>query len=459
MSLLFSDINFYKKALLIALPIMIQNAVTSFVGLLDNLMVGQTGTMPMSGVSIANQIINIYTITTFGAMAAVGIFMAQYSGKKDRKGILYCFKLKFFIACLIGLAAIIILYFFNRPLVSLFLMSKENDPSAIAATLNYGTTYLQIMVPGIVLFAFSQVFSTSLRECGNTVVGMISSVTVLLVNCFLNWCLIFGKLGFPVLGSNGAAYATVISRVIEFLILAGATYFHRRLSFLYEFVQVGKTPAELLEQVFLKGSPLLVNEVMYSVGQAALAQRFATRGLEVVAAYNIYITVSEVFFIANYALGVAASIMTGQALGKGEDEEARKTAVRMMFANVIVCSLFGLALGKSAAYFPLIYNTSDSVRAIATSFLVACAWHLPLQGVTLTCYFVMRSGGKSMMTLFFDSFSVVFVMFPLAYVLTAFTDISALGVLIAIYSIDVLKLIGGLIIVAKGYWVQNIVNM
>ena len=122
MSLLFFDISFYKKALLIALPIMIQNDVTSFVGLLDNLMVGQTGTMPMSGVSIANQIINIYTITTFGAMAAVGIFMAQYSGKKDRVGILHCFKLKFFIACLIGLAAIVVLYFFNRPRVSLFLM-------------------------------------------------------------------------------------------------------------------------------------------------------------------------------------------------------------------------------------------------------------------------------------------------------------------------------------------------
>lgn len=441
------------------MPIMIQNAVTSFVGLLDNLMVGQTGTMPMSGVSIANQIINIYTITTFGAMAAIGIFMAQYSGKQDRKGILHCFKLKIYIACLIGLAAITVLCFFNEPIVSLFLKSEVNDPVAIAATLEYGTTYLKIMVPGIILFAFSQVFLTSLRECGNTMVGMVSSVTALIVNCFLNWCLIFGKFGFPTLGSNGAAYATVISRVIEFAILAGATYMHHELRFLYEFVHIGKTPNELLEQVFSKGSPLLVNEVMYSVGQAALAQRFATRGLEVVAAYNIYITVSEVFFIANYALGVAASIMTGQALGKGEYEQAHTTAMRMMFANVIFCSLFALALGKTAAYFPMIYNTTDSVRTIATSFLIACAWHLPLQGVTLTCYFVMRSGGKSVMTMFFDSFSVIFVMFPLAYALTAFTNISALGILIAIYLVDIFKLIGGLVIVVKGYWVQNIVNM
>lgn len=450
--------QFYKNLIVIFIPIVIQNAVTSFVGLLDNIMVGQTGTIPMSGVSIANQLINIFNITTFGAMAAIGIFLTQYKGKNDEDGILNCFKLKLGLAIFISIASFFIIRFFGKDMVLLYLSEETNDINTISETLKYGYSYLSIMTIGIILFEFSQSLSSTMRECGDTVPAMISSVLALVINLFLNYLLIFGKFGMPVLGTNGAAIATVISRVFELLFLIIYILVKPQFSFLKNEIRKTVIPTQLISNIIKKGTPLLMNEILYSVGYAAIIQCYATRGIETVAAMNICVTVADLFYVACYAMGNSIAIMVGQQLGKNNSLEAKLTATRLMFTCFALCSFFGVMLYFTSPLFPNIYKTSNEVKLLAKQLLTVCAWHLPLMGMYLSSYFILRSGGRTFLTFLFDGFSMACVTYPIAFVLSRFTNMNALSMYVVINLLDIIKSTLGMILVEKGIWIENIVN-
>ena len=207
------DRSFYRMVLTIALPIMIQNAVTNFVSLLDNIMVGQLGTNQMSGVSIMNQLLNIFYICIFGAVSGAGIFSAQFYGKKDYDGIRHTMRFKIILCIVLALVWIGILCIFQDSLISLFL--NDSDVTSVNETLVYGKQYLSVMVIGMIPYALSQCYASTLRETGETMVPMLASLVAVFVNMCFNFVLIFGLLGFPKLGIVGAAIATVIARFFE----------------------------------------------------------------------------------------------------------------------------------------------------------------------------------------------------------------------------------------------------
>ena len=210
----FGDRRFYKTALAVALPIMVQNGITNFVGMLDNIMVGRVGTVEMTGVSIANTILFVFNLAVFGAVSGAGIFGAQFFGKGDMDGVRSAFRFK-----LLECAAILVLgtgifLCFGSDLMELYLRG-EGDQSHIADSLRFGERYLRIMLLGLPAFALAQCYAGTLRESGQTVVPMTAGLVAVVVNCFCNWVLIFGKLGLPRLGTDGAAIATVLSRFVE----------------------------------------------------------------------------------------------------------------------------------------------------------------------------------------------------------------------------------------------------
>ena len=208
--------QFYKMVFVIVFPIIIQNGISNFVGLLDNIMIGQLGTLSMSGVSITNQLLSVFNIIIFGAMSGPGIFLAQFYGSKNNKGIQETFHFKYFIGCFIVIIALLIFIFYGENLISLYLTGNAKDT---ATTLSYSMDYLHIMLIGLLPFMLSQIYSSTLRETGDTFLPMVSATVALFTNFILNYILIFGHLGLPMLGIKGAAIATVISRYIEFLLL------------------------------------------------------------------------------------------------------------------------------------------------------------------------------------------------------------------------------------------------
>ena len=224
---LIGDRAFYAMVLSVAVPIIVQNGISSFVNLLDNVMVGSLGTEQMSSVSIANQLIFVYNLCLFGGLAGAGIFTAQYFGLKDDEGIRYTFRYKIWMSLILTIASIAIFLMFGDQLIQLYL-SGSSDGGDLAATLAYGRKYLRIMLLGIPAFMIMQIYASTLRECRETLVPMKAGVVAIFVNLVFNYLLIFGKFGLPQLGVSGAAIATVLSRYVEAAIVIVWTHFHEK---------------------------------------------------------------------------------------------------------------------------------------------------------------------------------------------------------------------------------------
>ena len=209
----FGNAAFYRMAMMVAVPIMIQNGITNFVGLLDNIMVGSVGTMQMSGVGIANQLLMVFNLTIFGAISGAGIFGAQFYGKGDTNGVRNAFRFKLMIGAFILLVGVLVFTMLDEPLIRVYL-TGEGDAADIEATMGYAKEYLHIILFSLVPFVLAQCYSGTLRECGQTMVPMVAGIVSVCVNLCFNALLIYGLLGFPALGSRGAALATMIARYV-----------------------------------------------------------------------------------------------------------------------------------------------------------------------------------------------------------------------------------------------------
>ena len=451
------DKDFYKLVLMVATPMMIQNGITNFVSLLDNIMVGQLGTEQMSGVAIVNQLMMVFNISIFGAVSGASIFSAQFYGKGDHDGVRNAFRFKLVNCLLFAVLGIIIFVTAGPALIELFL--NDGSAESIALTHQYGMDYLTVMVIGIIPFTLSQVYSSTLRETGETIVPMIAGVVAVLVNLVFNYLLIFGNFGFPELGVAGAAIATLISRIVETLIVIIWTHVHSAKNIFIQGVYRNfKIPGTLAKQILVKGTPLLVNEALWSGGMAVLTQCYSMRGLDAVAAINISSTVSNLFNVVFLALGNSIAIVVGQQLGSGELEKAVDTDRKMIFFSTAACLVMGVLMIIAAPVFPAIYNTTDVVKGYATNLIRIAALFMPLYSYYHATYFTLRSGGKTVVTFLFDSGYLWAIMVPVAFCLSRFTSIPLIPMYFICQCSEVFKAVVGTVLVAKKVWVNNIVE-
>ena len=406
----------------------------------------------MSGVSITNQLLQVFNVTIFGAMSGPGIFMAQFYGKKNKEGVENCFRIKLIIGIIIALLAIFLFYTFGQQLISLYL---NDNPTDSLKTLNYGMNYLKIMLVGLIPFVITQVYSSSLRETGNTVLPMIASVVAVIVNFCINYILIFGHFGFPQLGVSGAAIGTVVSRVIEMSInIIGGS----RNLYLKDAIKMKKVPFDTTKEMLKRGLPLLCNEILWSISIALISQSYSTRGIIAVAAINITTTVTNFFMIVCYAMGNSISIVVGQQLGAGEIEKAKDYDLKMLFMNFVMCLAIGIVLFNVSSLIPQIYNTSLEVKALASQLLKIAACMLPIISIYYSSYFTMRAGGKTFLTFLFDSGYTFVFTFMSALLLTRLTSLPILTIYLLVQCVDIPKATLGLVLVRKGIWVHNIVS-
>lgn len=455
---LFGDKAFYKMVMGVALPMMIQNGITNFVGLLDNIMVGRIGTEQMSGIAIVNQLFLVFNLAIFGAISGVGIFGAQFYGCKNHKGVQYAFRFKIYACLLIVLIGILIFGAGGEKLILLYLHGEGND-TALQATLEYGKTYLWVMLAGLLPFGVEQIYTSTLRECGETKVPMAAGVAAVCVNLVLNYLLIFGKLGMPRLGVAGAAIATVISRYAQAAVVMVWTHRHtERMPFIVGAYREFKVPGQLTFNIFKTGIPLMVNEILWAAGMASMTQCYSMRGLDAVAALNISTTITNLFSVIYMAMGSAIAIIVGQLLGAGRMEEAKDTDVKLIVFSVLSCIVIGSVLILIAPLFPKMYNTTDSVKILAVSLLRVAAGCMPLAAFMHASYFTLRSGGKTIVTFLFDSVFLWCVSIPVAYVLSRFTDLPMVPLYLSCQLLDVIKCVIGFVLVKKGVWLQNIVS-
>ena len=455
---LIGDKRFYKMVLLIAVPIMIQNGITNFVSLLDNIMVGQVGTEQMTGVAIVNQLIFVYNLCIFGGVSGAGIFTAQFFGQKDDEGVANTFRFKLWMAAILTGITILILVVFGEPLILMYLNGNQ-DGGDTAAALFYGKKYLWIMLAGLPAFMVVQVYASTLRECGSTITPMKAGITAVIVNLVFNYLLIYGKFGFPELGVAGAAVATVLSRYVEAVIVVSWTHAHKEQNtYIKGLYRTMKIPVYLVKRILIKGTPLLLNETMWAAGMALLLQCYSVRGMNVVAGMNISNTISNLFNVVFIALGDSVAIVVGQLLGAGKMEEAKDTDRKMIVFSVMCCTVVAMVMLVIAPLFPQLYNTNPASRELAKYFIMVTAVFMPQQAFLHAAYFTLRSGGKTIVTFFFDSVFICCISVPIAYILGHFTELYVVYIFIAVQMADIIKCIIGFVLVKKGVWLQNIVE-
>ena len=451
------DRAFYRMVLGIVIPIMVQNAITNFVSLLDNVMVGRVGTEPMSGVSIANQLMFVFSLCVFGGISGAGIFSAQYHGADNQEGVRSCFRFKVYLSAILTAGAVALFLMRGEALIGLYL--NDGNEAKVADTLRHGMGYLRVMLWGLPAFAMSQIYASTLRETGETALPMRAGIAAMLVNLVFNWLLIFGHKGFPALGVEGAAMATVLSRYVELAIVAGGT--HRnpaRYRFARGLYASARVPWALVKQITIKGLPLMVNEALWSLGMATLTRCYSLRGLDAVAAMNICSTVSNLFAVSFLSMGSATAIIVGQALGANDLEGARVLSWKLVGFSIFLSVCGATLLLLASPMVPLLYRTEEHVRALARNLLMIYAMCMPLFSFCNSAYFTLRSGGKTGITFLFDSGYTWLVAVPLAWCLVHFTSLDVRAIYLCVQLADFIKVIFGYVLMSKGIWINNMVE-
>ena len=452
------DRRFYRRVFALMLPILLQNGITNLAGVLDNVMVGSLGTAETGGVFVANQLVFVFALCIFGVVSGAGIFGAQFAGSGDKEGLRYSFRYKLISCTAIAAIGTAVFAFFGEELIALFLRG-EGDPAVAAQSLSHAKDYLYIVSTTMIPFAWTQCYSSTLRETGKATPPMAAGVASVAVNLALNWILIFGKFGLPALGVAGAAIATCVSRIVEFL--AVSLYTARKkngVAFIEGAFDSLRVPKALVLKITSKGLPLMLNETMWAAGMTAVTRFYTVRSLDVVSANNINQTFANVFSVVFFAIGVSAGIILGQMIGAGETSEARVAARKLIRLSVIISVVVAAAFALASNVIPGFYNTTEEVRSLAGKLMIVCAFAMPLDAFANAAYFTLRSGGHAMITIIFDSGFVWAVSVPAAVILAEFTSVDVVRMYAIVQGLNVLKVVVGFIFVHRGKWATNIVS-
>lgn len=454
---LFGDWPFYRRVLTVVLPIIIQNTLSNVVSLLDNVMVGQVGTLPMSAVAIVNQLLFVFYLCIFGSISGAGIFGAQFYGQGNLEGVRQTFRFKLVIGGVLTVGALALFLVAGPDLVALYI-AADTSPADAAATLGYARQYLGVMLVGLLPFFITQAYSGTLRQCGHAALPMRASMLAMGVNFVFNALLIFGLFGFPRLGVLGAGIATALSRYVELaVVVLGSRRSPEKYPYMQGLYRPFRLPKDLAWRILVKSLPLLVNECLWSMGQAMLLQCYSVRGIQVIAAMNICNTISGIFISVFLSLGDATAIIVGQSLGANELDAARRQAWWMLSLSALSCVVIGALLAVCAPVIPHIYNTEPFIRALATRFILVVAVCMPLGAFANAAYFTLRSGGKTLITFLFDSCFSWVVSVPVAWGLAHFTDMDVVLLFLIVSALDFIKCVLGFVLIKKGVWVKNIV--
>ena len=451
------DRAFYRRTMAIALPMIIQNTVTNLVNLLDNLMVSWVGTEQMSGVSIVNQFIFVFNLAVFGAISGAGIFTAQFNGRGDTVGVRNTMRIKLVLCLVIGLVGVFAIGTFQDGLINSFL--HDNGGGALDLQLVYSSAkeYLVYIIIGLIPFAISQAYASTLRETGETFIPMVASSVSIVTNMVFNAILIFGLFGFPELGVAGAAIATALSRFIELAILVFWTHTHKqKCSYAVGLFRGFAIPFSLVKQVAFKGTPILCNELFWSLSITTINMCYSTRGTDVITAMNISFNLQNLLSVAYFALSSSIAIIVGNLLGAGKIEEAKETDKKLLaFAVFMGMIMMGIQMALSTV-FPSFYTDVERVIEIARYNMICFGITMPFAALATATYYTIRSGGRVFITMLFDSVYAWVVVIPVVASLAYFTSLPFEIMLPIVLVVENLKVIPGLILVHTGMWARQL---
>ncbi len=443
------DKIFLKAMLAIALPIALQNLITSSLNMVDTLMITTLGQTSIAAVGLANQFFFFYILIVFGINSGTSIFIAQYWGKEDIKSIRKVLGLAVSLSAVMGTVFTIIAFLFPQLIMRILI----DEPAVI----KIGSDYLRIVALSYIPTSVSFAYSVALRTTGKPNIPMKISAISFVTNTFFNYILIFGKFGIPAMGVKGAAWGTVIARFVEIGVTLYAVYskngvlaakFNELISWNKDFV------SKYLKTTY----PVIFAEAAWSLGQVLYSIAYAKLGEEATAAIQIANTIQNVFFVLVRGIANACTVMIGSKIGSGDEEEAYEYAKHFM----IIATILGVILGSIQALTPkltlmLFRGLDQSLYDVSKTLLVVMGLTFVIRVFTATGIVgVLRGGGDTTFAMIIDVGSVWIVGVPLAFIGAMLLKIPVYWVYAIVTIEEVIKIIVIIPRVISKKWIKNI---
>ena len=447
----FGDRKFIYAVLVVAIPIMLQNLITTSVNLVDSLMVGQLGDGAIGGVAAVNRYFLILNGGLFGLTSAVSVFLAQFYGARNEDKMKESFRFCILASYVVILPFFIIALLFPEAILSFF----TKDANLIVS----GTQYLRIACYTFLPLGVSMSISSAMRCIGETKIPLVVSAISVLINTFFNYCLIFGHFGMPCLGVSGTALATMIARVIEMCILLLVLKMNH-FPFATRVEELFHIDGTLARQIALKAAPLSMNEILWSGGNATILKFYGTRGGAVLSGNAICGTFTDIFYTLFSGMGVATTVMVSQPLGANKLDEAKQNGYQMLGVASVLSFILSVFMALTIYLVPILYTSASlEVLTIARSMLLVQAVCFVIYTLNIQTFNVLRSGGDAKSTLILDSGFMWGFTIPVLCILAYFTNINIYLLFALGRGTELVKLLLSIILLKKERWVMNLTEM
>ena len=450
----FGDKQFYKTVFQIITPIMLQQLLLSLAGYVDNLMINSYGGIgdysAYNGVSAANRIIFVLNFTALGIAATASIFISQYFGANNKDKVQESFRLSLIFAVAFGIVSFLIIEFFGHAIVDTYLQD--------ASARNFGYRYLDVIKWATTIQCLVMAFANALRSVKHTIEPMLAGFAGIAVNVLLNYLLIFGHWGLPEMDSAGAALATLISRLVELVILMAITLCSTD-SWFKGCLKRWKFDKQLVSSFVKKGVPLVANEILWSLGNVLFVLFYCWQNDVWYNAYAYAQNISDLFFIAFAGLGNGTAVLVGSALGSGDFERAVDNCNKLKGLGLVMGLGLGALMAATSPLTVLLFQPDQETKSMVISILCIVAVFLAIYSYNTVNFFVLRSGGDSLRAFILDQIPTYAIGIPLAILFGV--NASSWGLALPfVFSIthisDIIKIFIGDKFVAKGKWIVNL---
>ncbi|MDR1399862.1 MAG: polysaccharide biosynthesis C-terminal domain-containing protein [Treponema sp.] len=449
-------LDFYKEALSIALPVMLQQFIMSMVSLIDNFMVAGLGDISMAAVNVANQINFIYIVLVNTVCGAGGIYLAQFRGANNLDGMKNAYRFKALFSLAAGIIYFVLCWTIPHRMLAMMTMGNAAQAEIIAI----GTTYLRFCSFSLLPMALSTAIGSAFREIGLPRIPLVISALATLVNTIGNWFLIYGNMGAPRLEVMGAAIATVIARFVEVTIFLVYVY-RSKTPFFVGFTRLLLINRHLIREILSKSGMMFLSELSWISSETIMTALYNGRGgAEVVAGMAAGWTIANIVFLLFGGIFTATAVIIGGALGAGQLDEARRKAewikAGSLIAGVIVAILGAAA---SALLIPLVFsNLTLAARSISVGLVWVILLYLPLWALLNSLWAISRAGGDTAMGMWADVSVNTLLFVPGAFILALCTPLDPV-VMFAILKIsDVAKFFVARHFLKKERWVRNLTH-
>ena len=445
------DGEFFKKLLILAIPIILQNLIGASLNLLDNLMIGSLGENAIASTGIANQYYMLYYNTVNGIVMGAGIFMAQYWGKKDVKSIYTFMGISLLFSLITAFLFAIGGVFFSQNIMGVF--TKEEIVTSL------GKNYLAAVAPSYIFTSISLSFAMALRSAGYTKIPMYGSLIGLLFNGVLNYIFIFGKLGVPALGVTGAALGTTVARFMEMSFILHTIYIRDKNIIAGKVSEMFIFSKNYIQKFIKTATPVVFNDVMWIGGITVYFIAYSKLGTNATATMQIANTINNAFNIFAIGIAIATSIVIGNTIGAGNEKEAKEIAIKINIFGIALGVIVGIIFFIASPFIPLMFKITPETKANVITVLKIMSILVPIRFFGIVQIIgVLRGGGDVVYAILVELIAVWGIGVPLSFIGAVYLDYPITIVYALTCLEEPFKMLSTIPRLLSGKWIRNLVK-